>query len=198
MKTEYIKVLSGEDTVVNVEQDTQFVLDLTGSDKTADLSFSVVFEKPGVKAEIIGIYKLLEDQKIKLETASIHKVPNTECFTRIKGVLMDNSQSDYRGKIIIEKRAQQTNSFLEDNVVVMGQNTKNSSQPILEIDADDVKASHGATTGRVSPEQVLYLKSRGLSEEEAQDIIIEGFFASLLGRIEDERIRDKVKEKLNV
>jgi len=197
MRTEYIKVgvgKVGSNTVVHVEQDTQFVLDLGDQ----DCSFSVIFQKSGVKAEIIGVYNLSGGQKIKLETFAVHKVPHTQCFTYIKGVLMDNSESDYKGKIIIEKNAQQTNSFLEDNVVVIGQNTRNISQPILEIDADDVKASHSATTGRINPDEIFYLESRGLSEEESQNLIVEGFFASLLGRIEDERIRDKVKEKLNV
>jgi len=196
MKTELVKV--GPNTQVKVQEDTQFVLDFEGFGKDAVYSLSVIFEKPDVEAEIIGLFKLSGSQTLNLATSATHKVPHTKCFTYIKGVLQDKARSDYVGKIVIEPTAQQTNSFLEDNVIVVGKNTQNNSQPILEIEADDVKASHGATTGQINPEQVYYLQSRGFSEEEARDTIIEGFFTSLLSRIKDEKIRDKVTEGLNV
>jgi len=198
MKTEFIKL--GENTEVKVTEDTRYVLDVEvfHSKKTKKQSLNVIFEESGVTAEVIGAYRLLQGQQIDLHTQSVHKVPHTNCFIHIKGVLLDKSGSNYVGKIIIEKDAQQTSSYLEDNVLVIGDNTKNESQPILEIEADDVKASHGATTGRVDPSQVFYLKSRGLSEEEAKNTIVEGFFDSLLGKIDDETIRNKVKSKLNV
>lgn len=197
MKTEYIKLR--ENTEVKVEEDTRFVLDfqVLSKKETKTQSFSVIFEKPGVTAEVLGVYKLSEGQKIDLQTQSIHKVSHTQCFVHIRGVLFDNSESNYIGKIIIEKKAQQTSSYLEDNVLVIGENTRNQAQPILEIEADDVKASHGATTGRIDPAQIFYLKSRGLSEEEAKSTIIEGFFDSLLGKIDDEKIKSEVKSKLN-
>jgi len=196
MKTEFIKL--GENTKVKVSEDTQFVLDVKANGGDLNQSIDVVFEKSGVSAEIIGVFKLLGGEEIGLRTSAIHKVPNTQCFTHIKGVLMDKSSSNYVGKIIIEKDAQQTSSYLEDNILVVGEGTNNISQPILEIEADDVRASHGATTGRINKDQLFYLQSRGLSEEEAQEVIIEGFLNSLLNRIQDETIRNKVKERLNV
>ncbi len=196
MKTELVKV--GPDTRVKVQEDTQFVLDFTGFDKDKEYSLSVVFEKPGVEAEIIGLYKLSDSQALNLVTSATHKAPHTKCFTYIKGVLQDKARSDYVGKIIIQPKAQRTSSYLEDNVIVVGKNTQNNSQPILEIEADDVKASHGATTGQINPEHVYYLQSRGFSEGEARDMIIEGFFTGLLSRIKNEKIRDKVAKGLNV
>ena len=199
MKTELVKVDS--ETEVKVQEDTQFVLDFEefGKDgKDVAYSLAVIFEKPDVKAEIIGLYKLSDSQTLSLATSAIHKVPHTKCFTYVKGVLYDKARSDYVVKIIIESKAQQTSSYLEDNVIAVGKSTQNNSQPILEIEADDVKASHGATTGQINPEQVYYLQSRGFSEEEAKDTIIEGFFNSLLSRIKDEKIRDKVAKGLNV
>ena len=196
MKTELVKVDS--ETEVKVQEDTQFVLDFEEFGKDVAYSLAVIFEKPDAKAEIIGLYKLSDSQTLSLATSAIHKVPHTKCFTYVKGVLYDKARSDYVGKIIIESKAQQTSSYLEDNVIVVGKSTQNNSQPILEIEADDVKASHGATTGQINPEQVYYLQSRGFSEEEAKDTIIEGFFNSLLSRIKDEKIRDKVAKGLNV
>ena len=196
MKTELVKVDS--ETEVKVQEDTQFVLDFEEFGKDVAYSLAVIFEKPDAKAEIIGLYKLSDSQTLSLATSAIHKVPHTKCFTYVKGVLYDKARSDYVGKIIIESKAQQTSSYLEDNVIVVGKSTQNNSQPILEIEADDVKASHGATTGQINPEQVYYLQSRGFSEEEAKNTIIEGFFNSLLSRIKDEKIRDKVAKGLNV
>ncbi len=196
MKTELVKVDS--ETEVKVQEDTQFVLDFEEFGKDVAYSLAVIFEKPDAKAEIIGLYKLSDSQTLSLATSAIHKVPHTKCFTYVKGVLYDKARSDYVGKIIIESKAQQTSSYLEDNVIAVGKSTQNNSQPILEIEADDVKASHGATTGQINPEQVYYLQSRGFSEEEAKNTIIEGFFNSLLSRIKDEKIRDKVAKGLNV
>lgn len=125
-------------------------------------------------------------------------MPNTSCLVNVKGVLFDKSRSNYLGKIVIEKGAQKTNTSLEDNILSIGEKTRNHAQPILEIKADDVKASHGATTGRIDEEQIYYLMTRGLSREEAQGVIIGGFLEALLVKIKDTKIRNKVREQLYV
>ena len=142
------------------------------------------------------MYSLGVNESVVLTTSTIHKAPFTSCVTYIKGVLFDGGNSSYTGKIIIEKKAQQTNSYLNDNILVVGENTKNNSKPILEIEADDVKASHGATTGRVNEDQLYYLESRGLSEVESQNLIVEGFFESLLSKITDDKIKNKIRNKI--
>lgn len=177
---------------LSVTQDTQYVLDIAEGGYEVDL----VFTTPGVTAELIGVYALKDTQSLNLTTRAIHKVPHTSCVTKLKGVLYDTSVSEYIGKIEIQKKAQHTSSFLEDNVLVLGIGTKNRSDPILEIHADDVKASHGATTGRINKDQIYYLQSRGLSKQEAEDFIVEGFFESLLTQIKDVAIRKEVQAKL--
>lgn len=194
MRTELVKL--SEKTELKVLEDTQFVLDVSSFDENKRYEVVLLFEKSGLEAEIIAVYKLSRGEKLNLTTAAVHKVPHTRCFTYVKGVLGDSAGSDYIGKIVINKKAQQTSSYLEDNVIVVGENTSNNSQPILEIEADDVKASHGATTGRIDEQQIYYLRTRGFNEEEAKNIIIEGFFDSLLNKIKDETIREKVSEKL--
>ena len=156
----------------------------------------LIFNKSRVTAEIICMYSLGVNESVVLTTSTIHKAPFTSCVTYIKGVLFDGGNSSYTGKIIIEKKAQQTNSYLNDNILVVGENTKNNSKPILEIEADDVKASHGATTGRVNEDQLYYLESRGLSEVESQNLIVEGFFESLLSKITDDKIKNKIRNKI--
>ena len=82
------------------------------------------------------------------------------------------------------------------NTGILGDSVKNESQPILEILADDVKASHGATTGRIPEENIYYLESRGLDKEEAKVLIVEGFFEELLSKIHDQQIAQEVRDKL--
>lgn len=192
MKTEFVKLT--EDTRISVAEDTQYVIDFSdlNLEDINTLSLTLVFEKQGISAQIIGVYKLQGNTSVKLTTVTDHKVPNTSCITRIKGVLLDSAKSEYIGKILIEKPAQQTSSFLEDNVLLLGDGCKNGSQPILEIEADDVKASHGATTGRIDQSQIYYLASRGLNVSEAESLIVEGFFESLTKEINDAKIREKV------
>ncbi len=178
----------------NVEQDTVFVLDLS---KSCESTQTFEFNTSGVSAKVIGLYNSTQHNTIKIVVETIHNVPNTSCSTEVKGSMQSNSQSTFAGKIIIKKPAQQTSSYLEHNVLVLGENTHNKSEPILEIDANDVKASHGSTTGRIDPMQLFYLKSRGMSQADAEKLIVTGFFNSLLASIEDEKIHAYVASYLN-
>jgi Fe-S cluster assembly protein SufD len=177
---------------IKVTENTQYVLVLSENVKPEETSIELVFEKEGVAADLYVLFKLDEGRTLDLETVSNHKSPHTTCYTEVRGVLGDKAKTSYVGKIIISKKAQQTKSYLQDDVLVLGEDTKNESQPILEIEANDVKASHGATTGRVDEEKVYYLTSRGLSPDEAKDMVVEGFFEALLAKIKDEKVREKV------
>lgn len=185
--------------LLKVKEDTQFVLDFSDIKNKITknpIEFVVSFEKPGVTVEIVGVYFLKNGEYLNFATTAKHMVPNTTCTTIIKGVLGDDARSNYIGKIIIDKQAQQTSSFLNDSVLVVGKNTKNESQPILEIEANDVKASHGATTGRISDMQKYYLQSRGLTERKATDLVIDGFFESVLEQVKDKKIRSEIAKGL--
>ena len=196
MKTQLLKLKEKND--LKVTEDTQFVLDFSKLNKEGQYEINLFLEKEGVEAELLGLYKIGKENSLKLITSAQHKVPHTKCTTIVRGVLLDGGKSDYIGKIIIEKPAQQTSSYLDDSVLVVGDDTHNNSQPILEIEADDVKASHGATTGRVDDMQVYYLKSRGFNELEAKNLIVEGFLRTALSRIQDEKVRSKVSVTLGL
>ncbi len=193
MKNEII--IPTEETVISVKESTRFILDLSDVQKAV---VHLKFETPEVEAEIIALYKLDTTQKLDLTTIAHHTSPRTKCMTEVRGVLLGGSTSNYVGKIIIEKTAQQTVSYLDDKVLSIGEGTKNSSQPILQIDADDVKASHGATTGNVDPEQLYYLQSRGLPYSEAQELLVRGFFEEVIAQTEDEVIKEIIWSKLKL
>ncbi len=190
MKVELLQ--PNQNITISPSEDTQYVVIPTG-----ETSVEILLEKEGLSAELLAVFSLKNRDTVSLATKSVHKAPHTKCMVNVKGALFDSSMSEYIGKIIIEKPAQQTVSFLEDNILSIGNSTRNHSQPILEIEADDVKASHGATTGRIDEEQIYYLMSRGLSRDEAEKAVISGFFESVLVQIKDEKIREKAREALN-
>lgn len=194
MKSKLVQIQ--ENTLINVTEDTQFVLDTTETDSTTAYHVTLEFTTPGVTAEILCLYKLDDGRALNLTTVAWHKVPNTSCNTKVKGVLYDNTKSVYIGKILIEKSAQQTSAFLHDAVLLLGSNISNRSDPILEIQANDVQASHGATTGKIDKLQIFYLKSRGMTEQEAEQLIVEGFYTSLLNEIKDASVREEILVKL--
>ncbi len=127
-------------------------------------------------------------------TNAFHRVPNTSNNIFVKGVLKDASSSIYRGLIKIDKVAQQTNSYLSEHSLMIGKEALANSIPSLEIDANDVKASHGSTTGKVDEEQIYYLMSRGLTEKQAERLIIEGFFIPIIEKIPLESVRERITE----
>jgi len=196
-KAEILKLIT--DTKYLVTEDTDLVLDL--SEATNPVKLEVLFETPGVSCHLIGLYVLNKGEKLDFQTIAKHTARNTSCLQDVRGILKDESESKYLGSIVIEHNAFQTESFLDDAVLVLGNGTKNQSEPILEIKNNDVKASHGSTTGRINEEEVFYLMARGLSKNEAENIIVEGFFEKLLNQIEDTEVREKISnqilEKLN-
>ncbi len=179
---------------ISVVEDTQYIISPT----SLNLNLELIFEKSDISAEIIFLGKLGGSEENSIVTTTDHRVPRTSCNTFVKNVLMDSSKSKYVGKILIKKLAQQTTSFLQTNTLVIGDKTSNNSQPILEIEADDVKASHGSTTGRVDSSMVYYLQSRGFSKQEAESLIVEGYFAETLNKIYDPTIRKEVAETLGI
>jgi Fe-S cluster assembly protein SufD len=195
MQDRLIKIT--ENTSIMVDSDTRFILDIPEFSSGSVYTLHLVFEKEGVNAEIVGAFSLKNGDSLKLTTISEHKVPNTSCTAKVKRVLEEGASSEYTGNIVIAKEAHQTSSFLEDRVLVLGEKVVNRSSPNLKIDANDVKASHGATTGRVSEDELFYLMSRGLSKKEAESLIVEGFFNEVLSAISDDRIKEELYERLS-
>ncbi len=191
-KAEILKLT--QNITYQVVEDTDLILDLF--ETSSPVKLEIIFDKPGVSCHLIGMYVLNDGEKLDFTTIAKHESRNTSCLQDVRGVLRDNSDSKYIGSIIIEENASQTESFLDDSVLVLGQGTKNQSEPILEIKNNDVKASHGSTTGRINEDEIFYLQSRGLSKKEAENIIVEGFFEKLLNQIEDTTIREVIAEKL--
>lgn len=143
------------------------------SDKTGDLE--IILDKEGMELEIVGKFQTRGSEIMALNIRIIHRAPHTTASTTLKGVVWDSSQLKLSGTIIIEKLAQQTQSFLRENILLLSPKAKAEAIPNLEILANDVKCSHAATISNISEEQVFYLMSRGLTRKKAEEVIVEGF-----------------------
>lgn len=152
------------------------------------------FNGEGSSCTNLGILLGKGQEHIDFTTNVYHNVENTTNNILVDGILKGSSSAVYRGLIKIEKAAQKTNSYLANHILKLGDKTLANSIPSLKIDANDVKASHGATVGQISEEHLFYLMSRGLSRQEAEKLIVEGFFEPIIQKIPLEELREKIRE----
>ncbi len=168
----------------------------TAGEKLARVKIDTVFAGEGAAAETFCAFTGRQTNHVDVTTNAFHVVPRTRGNIIAKGVLYDASTSVYRGMIKIWKGAQQTDSYLSDHTLKMSETSIANSIPALEIDANDVKASHGVTVGQVDEEQLFYLMSRGLPRQDAEQLIVDGFFDPLLAHVPVLNIRDRFKKHL--
>jgi Fe-S cluster assembly protein SufD len=157
---------------------------------------------PGAHAQVNGIIFATGKQLLSFYTEQSHNAPNTQSDLLYKDVLRDTARVIWRGMIKVEKAAQKTDGYQRNDALLMSPDARADSIPGLEIEADDVRCTHGATAGRVDREQLFYCMCRGLSEYEAMHMIVEGFFARVYDRIPVELVRETLREavekKLNI
>ncbi len=162
------------------------------------LAASAYFNGEGSSSETATAFLGRGGQHADITTNAFHNVPHTQNNILAKGVLLDSSTGVYRGLIKIGKNANQTNSYLSDHMLMVGDNALAHSIPSLQIDTNDVKASHGSTKGQVDEEQLFYLMSRGISREEAEQLIVQGFLMPVMMRITNAELRGKIAQIIGV
>ena len=141
------------------------------SDKTGE--FEIILDKKGMELEIVGRFQTRGAEVKELNIRIVHRAPNTTANTTLNGVAWDASKLRLSGTIVIEKLAQQTQSFLRESILLLSPTAKAEAVPNLEILANDVKCSHAATISNISDEQVFYLMSRGISKQQAEELIFD-------------------------
>ncbi|MBI4452705.1 Fe-S cluster assembly protein SufD [Candidatus Woesearchaeota archaeon] len=158
------------------------------------LKIDTNFNGQGSNCSNLGIFLGRGKEHIDFTTNVYHNAENTTNDILVDGILRDESSSVYRGLIRIPKEGQKTNSYLANHILKLGDKTLANSIPSLKIDANDVKASHGATVGQISEEHLFYLMARGISRQEAEKLIVEGFFEPVIQKIPLEELREKIRE----
>ncbi len=151
---------------------------------------------PGATSRVTGAYFADGEQHIDYDTFQEHIAPNCESDFAFKGALRDNATAVWRGMIRVEPDAQKTNAYQECRNLMLSPTAHAVPIPGLEILANDVRCTHGATVSRVDREQLFYLMARGLPRAEAERMVVRGFFQDVLDRIELEPVRDAVTAAL--
>jgi len=150
----------------------------------------------GATSRVTGAYFADGVQHLDYDTFQEHIAPDCESDFAFKGALRDHATAVWRGMIRVEKDAQKTNAYQECRNLMLSPTTHAVPIPGLEILANDVRCTHGATVGRVDREQLFYLMARGLPRSEAERLIVRGFFQDVLDRIELEPVREAVTAAL--
>jgi len=149
-------------------------------------------------AFINGILNLTKSQHHEIKTNINHLAENTKSYQLIKSVLNDSAKGIYQGKIYVDSKAQKTNGYQLSKALLLNENTEFDGKPELEIYADDVKCSHGATSGNLDEDAIFYLMSRGLSHQQSKELLINGFLLDAVEKITDEEIKDLIKKMIGI
>jgi Fe-S cluster assembly protein SufD len=150
----------------------------------------------GATSRVTGAYFVDGTQHLDFDTFQEHIAPNTTSDFAFKGALNDKASSVWRGMIRVEKDAQKTNAYQENRNLMLSETAHADSIPGLEILANDVRCTHGATLGQVDREQLFYAMARGLTRADAERLIVRGFFQDVLDRIELEPVREALAAAL--
>lgn len=182
------------DAVYQVRANAELVLIVLVSHGTQTITLDLVGKNSS--GTIIGVGFLHNTEHAQLHTIQHHKAENTTSNLLVKAVLQGNAAFVYDGAIRVEKEAQKTNAYQRNENLVLSEQADVLTKPSLEILADDVRCTHGATVGTIDQEQQYMLQTRGLTIEKAQHMIAEGFLLSALEGIENEKLKTDILSKI--
>ncbi len=150
----------------------------------------------GAKAELFGLYLAEGRQQMENSTCINHNKP--ECVSRehYKGILNDQARALFRGRIVVAEDAQKTDSEQTNNNLLLSADARINTKPQLEIYADDVSCTHGATVGQLEDEKIFYLQSRGISRSQAGALLVRAFGNEIIAKIDSDKLRDVLEEGL--
>jgi Fe-S cluster assembly protein SufD len=157
--------------------------------KLNKIEIEINLNKDNSSCGIYSALNLLEDQHQEIKTRINHNSPNCKSYQKIKNVLNDSSKGVYQGKIFVEKIAQKTNAYQLSKALILNDKAEFDAKPELEIYADDVKCSHGSTSGSIDSEAVYYLMTRGIPKKEAVKLLINGFLNEVLENITNSKLK---------
>ena len=156
------------------------------------------FNGQGCEATLNGLFMLDDSQLHDTHTAIEHAKPFCNSHEHYKGILDGKSRGVFNGKVMVRPNAQKTNAFQENNNIILSNEALVNTKPQLEIFADDVKCSHGATIGQIDQDSMFYLKSRGIGEETARTILIHAFASDVVKSIKVNELRDYLENILEL
>ena len=157
-----------------------------------------VFDGTNTECHFYGLYMLTGKQHVDNHTLADHKMPHCYSNELYKGIIDDNATGVFNGKIMVREDAQKTNAYQSNNNILLSDDATIYSKPQLEIFADDVKCSHGATTGQLNPDEMFYLQSRGIGKENARTLLLYAYASDVIDSIKIDELREMVVQKLEM
>jgi len=148
---------------------------------------------PGAFSEMLALTVAEGGQEFDQRTLQIHQAPDTKSDLLYKNALRGKSRTIFSGLIIVDPDAQRTDAYQSNRNLMLSDDAEANSLPGLEIQANDVRCTHGATSSRIDPEQEFYLQSRGIPREAADELLTFGFFEEVLNRLESEELHDALR-----
>ena len=149
-------------------------------------------------AFINGIFSLSNNQHHEIRTTINHLTENTKSYQLIKSVLDESSKGVYQGKIFVNSEAQKTDGYQLSKAILLNENSEFNAKPELEIYADDVKCSHGSSSGSLNEDSIFYLMSRGLNYQQSRELLINGFLLDVVEKITDSEIKNLIKNMIGI
>lgn len=159
-------------------------------------NLNMVLDDEHIESHLNGLYLTKDSQIVDNHTLVDHRKPNCNSNELYKGIIEDKSSATFNGKIFVRKDAQKTNAFQSNKNILLSDDGTINTKPQLEIYADDVKCSHGTSTGKLDENQVFYLRARGLSESSAKKLLMHAFAAEVVNYIEIEELKDFIEAKI--
>jgi Fe-S cluster assembly protein SufD len=182
---------------INQSKDSNFTLNtvtLNGAFVRNDVLVNV--EGENCETHLNGAYIMKETQHVDNHTTVDHIFPNCNSYELYKGVLDEKSTAVFNGKVFVRPNAQKINAFQSNANVLLSNDATVNSKPELEIYADDVKCSHGSTTGQLDEEAVFYLRSRGISDAAARQMVVAAFMQDVFSKIASKEVKTYIYAKL--
>ena len=164
-----------------------FTLSLNG--KLIRNNLNLIIDGEGVDSHMNGLYLLTGETIADNHTVADHRKPNSQSNELYKGVMDGNSRGVFNGKIYVRPDAQKTNAFQSNRNILLSDKATVNTKPQLEIWADDVKCSHGCTSGQLDEEALFYLQSRGISKDSARALLLYAYAGEVIDKISNEPLR---------
>jgi Fe-S cluster assembly protein SufD len=174
------------------------ILYLSKDEKDAQWQSSLTIEQngEGCRSEIYGMGLLHDSQQAHMRTHVIHNIGGGYSSQIIKFVLDDHANASFRGELKIQPDAQQTEAYQTNRNILLSRQAEMLTEPQLEIYADDVKASHGATTGQLDESALFYMQQRCLDRETATKLLLQAFFDEVVSTISDESLKENIAQQI--
>lgn len=194
---EHVWNFSHERARIERDANIDWIFGAVGSRLTKNFS-DIDLVGRGSSGRMSGFYFTDGKQHLDHDTQQNHNAPDTTSDLLFKGALREGSRSVWQGMIYVAPGAQKSDGYQANRNLILDATSRADSIPGLEILADDVRCTHGATVGKIDPEQVFYLESRGIPKKEAEKLVIEGFFDPIMQRIPYEGVRSRLQEAISI